>query len=139
MQVLGVAVQLENVCLGFQFGESKLLARLKVLGRFPHRDIHARVGGASQRDVPFSVGGDRLAIRPCVPVAWPEFTIDYRFGASLYSIRVLNSGTPDDAPRQISLDGTDLPDEWIPLVDDGGLEPLDLRLERRRARSVQRS
>jgi len=67
----------------------------------------------------FTRRGDRLAIRPRVPALWPELTLEYRFGTSLYSIRVLNPGTLDVARTQVSVDGRTLPDEWILLADDG--------------------
>jgi cyclic beta-1,2-glucan synthetase len=67
----------------------------------------------------FTRQGDRLAIHPRVPAAWPEFTIDYRYGTSRYSIRVMNPGALDGAPKEVSVDGRTLSDDWIPLLDDG--------------------
>jgi cyclic beta-1,2-glucan synthetase len=58
--------------------------------------------------------GDRLYIRPCVPSEWPGFSIDYRYGASVYTIEVRRS----DAAT-VSVDGRPVADDGIPLTDDG--------------------
>ncbi|MGH7504683.1 MAG: GH36-type glycosyl hydrolase domain-containing protein, partial [Longimicrobiales bacterium] len=36
----------------------------------------------------FTKHADTLTIDPCVPAAWPDYTIEYRFGGSLYVITV---------------------------------------------------
>jgi cyclic beta-1,2-glucan synthetase len=64
----------------------------------------------------FTKRGDRLRMEPCVPPAWPEFTIEYRHGGSVYTIVVRRSGESDGA---VTLDGVELGDGEIPLVDDG--------------------
>ena len=63
-----------------------------------------------------SPGGEtRSSSLPCVPAAWREYAIDYRFGGSLYSLRVVRDG---GAPG-ITLDGGSIEGSAIPLVDDG--------------------
>ena len=42
-------------------------------------------------DTWFQEEGDRLRIDPCIPKIWDEFTIHYRYGSTLYSIRIKNS------------------------------------------------
>jgi cyclic beta-1,2-glucan synthetase len=64
----------------------------------------------------FTKRGDRLRMEPSVPPAWPEFTIEYRHGGSVYTIVVRRSGESDGA---VTLDGVELGDGEIPLVDDG--------------------
>ena len=36
----------------------------------------------------FKKRGDTLFIEPRVPAAWKEYTIEYRYGSSLYTIQV---------------------------------------------------
>ena len=38
----------------------------------------------------FRKRGDELEVDPCVPSAWKEFSIDYRYGESVYAILVKN-------------------------------------------------
>ena len=65
----------------------------------------------------FDRRGDTLDVRPCVPAAWPSYTIDYRFGASTYHITVYPGAAAADLP--VVLDGRPLDGALIPLVDDG--------------------
>ncbi|MEO5963119.1 MAG: glycosyl transferase family 36 [Thermomonas sp.] len=78
----------------------------------------------------FHLEGNRLRLDPCIPRAWPAFTIDYRFGNSRYQIEVSN---PHGACRGITrctLDGTALSIEpcLIPLVDDGSIHHVTVEL-----------
>ena len=63
----------------------------------------------------FRKTGDTLRLEPCVPSGWPGFTIEYRYGASRYTIEVKMSG---DAPG-VTVDGRRIEGDAIPLVDDG--------------------
>jgi cyclic beta-1,2-glucan synthetase len=67
----------------------------------------------------FTLRGDTLRIEPRVPAAWPEFAIDYRFGAALYTITVHEPGRIGRTDVQVLLDGQHLDGPAIPLVDDG--------------------
>ena len=65
----------------------------------------------------FSKRGDSLVIDPCIPSSWSEFSLDYRFGSSLYRIHVLNpSGLQKGKPFS------------IPLVDDGQEHSVEITL-----------
>ena len=67
----------------------------------------------------FTRRGERLWFEPRVPIAWPEFTLAYRFGSTLYSIRVQNPGRVEQDAVRLHLDGRMLDDPFITLVDDG--------------------
>ncbi|MGH7630770.1 MAG: GH36-type glycosyl hydrolase domain-containing protein, partial [Gemmatimonadales bacterium] len=67
----------------------------------------------------FAKRGDRLELRPCVPPAWPGFSLEYRHGRSVYAIAVQSPGALGTAGIEILLDGGRLEAPAIPLVDDG--------------------
>jgi cyclic beta-1,2-glucan synthetase len=67
----------------------------------------------------FTKRGDRLMITPCIPAAWDEVTIDYRFGATTYAITVSNPDGVSTGARIVEVDGTVCPDGEIALRDDG--------------------
>jgi cyclic beta-1,2-glucan synthetase len=69
----------------------------------------------------FTKRGDSLVIDPATPEGWPEYTIEYRFGTSLYTINVQEPAAVRRRGASISLDGRTLREARIPLVDDGGL------------------
>ncbi len=62
--------------------------------------------------------GDALRIEPCIPRAWPGFTITYRHGASVYHIQVLNPKGVNRGVEQILLDGEVLAGKDVPLLDE---------------------
>ncbi|HSP19828.1 MAG TPA: carbohydrate-binding protein, partial [Myxococcaceae bacterium] len=72
----------------------------------------------------FSRRGDSLQLRPCLPTTWQGYGIDYRFGGTLYSLRVERAG---GAPG-ITLDGSEVQGQAIPLVDDGRPHTAVVRL-----------
>ncbi len=66
----------------------------------------------------FTKRGNMLSLDPRVPPDWPEFTIEYRYGRSLYVI-VVQGPHAARGVREITLDGRVLDGPGIPLVDDG--------------------
>jgi cellobiose phosphorylase len=60
--------------------------------------------------------GARLLIRPCLPVAWTGYHVDYRFRETTYRIDIDSAGA---AAPSVTVDGVLQPGGGIPLVDDG--------------------
>jgi cellobiose phosphorylase len=63
--------------------------------------------------------GRALNINPCIPGNWPGLKVDYRFGTAHYKISVENPEGVNHGVRQILLNGIPLPDNRVPLTDDG--------------------
>ena len=65
--------------------------------------------------------GDRQALRidPCIPRHWSGYELAYRYGGTTYKISVENPDGVNRGVKQVVLDGTVLPGDEIPLVDDG--------------------
>ncbi len=61
---------------------------------------------------------DKLRFAPCVPAAWPVFKIHYRFRETVYHITVSRADA-EFAGTYLVLDGNDLSDGFVTLVDDG--------------------
>src|SRR5690606_6845804 len=81
------------------------------------------------------VGGAALALRPCIPAAWPGFSLRYRApgGDATYEISV-EQQTPRPAATTALLDGHPLEVRegavWIPLVGGGGTRRVTITLGR---------
>jgi cyclic beta-1,2-glucan synthetase len=67
----------------------------------------------------FTKRGDTLTIRPTVPEAWSEFSIDYRYGASTWAIVVRDPSRIAARGSVVLVDGAPVDGEDIHLVDDG--------------------
>jgi cyclic beta-1,2-glucan synthetase len=63
--------------------------------------------------------GDSLVVEPRVPAEWPEFTIEYRYGASRSTILVRREDGSEGEVNRVTLDGQPLEGSAIPLRDDG--------------------
>jgi len=63
--------------------------------------------------------GNNLRIEPCLPPGWREYEINYRFGKTMYHLRVENPQSVNNGVTKLTLDGKLLKDEKISLEDDG--------------------
>ncbi len=75
----------------------------------------------------FHVRGDRLSINPCIPKAWPGFSITYRYRSTRYAIAVENPHGVCGGIASVEIDGATSGERsaqessaQIPLIDDGG-------------------
>ncbi len=62
---------------------------------------------------------DHLEIHPCIPDSWKEYQINYRFGQTLYHIRVENPQGENNEVSQITVNGEKTSELRILLQDDG--------------------
>ena len=72
--------------------------------------------------------GDHLQITPCIPKDWPEYQLNYRFGKTMYHIRVENKPNSGLKTNQVLMDGENLKDENIPLMDDQKTHEILIKL-----------
>jgi cyclic beta-1,2-glucan glucanotransferase len=72
--------------------------------------------------------GDRLRLIPRLPSNWTTCKIHYRYRKTLYHIGIFRAsdGSPDSV--QAILDGKELTDLTIPLVDDGQEHNVEVRM-----------
>jgi cyclic beta-1,2-glucan synthetase len=71
--------------------------------------------------------GDTLFIEPRAPASWKEYTIEYRYGKSLYTIIVRNDDGARSGAVEVTVDGRPAPDGGIQLVDDGARHEVAVR------------
>jgi cyclic beta-1,2-glucan synthetase len=77
--------------------------------------------------------GDQLHLAPCIPKAWPGFTIAYQHRGqhhvTPYAIQVENPRGVCAGVAQIELDGQPLePDSDVALADDGTAHTMRVTL-----------
>jgi cyclic beta-1,2-glucan synthetase len=63
-------------------------------------------------------GGTRLTFRPCVPVGWKRYKINYRHGGTFYRIQFTIQSEPSHHVNRLVVDGVEQPDSVVNLVDD---------------------
>jgi cyclic beta-1,2-glucan synthetase len=67
----------------------------------------------------FQLRGKRLRIEPCIPRAWPSFTIVYRHKSATYHIRIENPHGVERGVVEVHVDGQRQDGMEIALHDDG--------------------
>lgn len=79
--------------------------------------------------------GERLVIRPCIPAEWREYAVDYRFGDTVFRIRVQNPAGKTAGVSAVRIDGKEVPvtdrgadGVSVELKDDGGEHRIDVNL-----------
>jgi cellobiose phosphorylase len=60
---------------------------------------------------------DRLRLKPCLPEGWPEVRVSYRHHDTRHQIVMRRKGSGCGVLR-VTLDGTEVPGDAIPLLDD---------------------
>ncbi|MBK9372535.1 MAG: DUF3131 domain-containing protein [Holophagales bacterium] len=64
--------------------------------------------------------GTSFSVNPCIPSSWPSFSIEWRVGATRYSITVENPEGRTRGVDSAEMDGRPEDPRAIPLLDDGG-------------------
>jgi cyclic beta-1,2-glucan synthetase len=72
--------------------------------------------------------GASFSLNPCIPSSWPAFSIEWRFGSTLYSIHVENPERRCRGVARVTLDGASVDASAIPLIDDGGVHHVHVAL-----------
>jgi cellobiose phosphorylase len=68
--------------------------------------------------------GDTLHITPCIPADWPSYSMDYRYGETVYRIHVMQG----DARAGVSVDAVEQSGRAIKLIDDGREHRVEIRV-----------
>jgi cyclic beta-1,2-glucan synthetase len=63
--------------------------------------------------------GAFLSVKPCIPAAWPGFSVVVRFGGARYDIEVENPEHRCSGVAEAELDGVGVDPAGVPLKDDG--------------------
>lgn len=71
---------------------------------------------------------DRLRITPCLPAQWTTFQMHYRYRETFYHITIHNHG-PDATVRRLTLDGAELPEDFVTLIDDGQDHQIEVEMQ----------
>jgi cyclic beta-1,2-glucan synthetase len=72
--------------------------------------------------------GTNLRFDPRIPPSWPDYQIHYRWGQSLYHIHVENPEGIAQGVRELTLDGKEISNGVMPLVDDGEEHKVSVKL-----------
>jgi cyclic beta-1,2-glucan synthetase len=72
--------------------------------------------------------GATIAVNPCVPSAWPRYSLTWRAGRTQYRFTVLNPEHRCSGIASATLDGVPVDPDSIPLSDDGEVHEVTVVL-----------
>ena len=67
---------------------------------------------------------DMLYINPCIPNHWDGFQIEYKYGNTKYNIKVTNPTGCSTGVKHIVMDGINVQNEGIKLIDDDNIHEV---------------
>ncbi len=62
-----------------------------------------------------------LKIQPCIPKDWKEYSIRYRYNASIYNIKVKNENSKNTGVSKFYLNGKEVEEKQVILNPEGGI------------------
>jgi cyclic beta-1,2-glucan synthetase len=65
------------------------------------------------------LNGSTMIVDPCIPAAWPHYSLDWRIGRTRYRFTVTNPEHRSSGVGFVELDGVAVDGQAIPLHDDG--------------------
>ena len=69
-----------------------------------------------------------LKINPCIPKEWKEYIIKYKFGRSIYNIKVKNLNRKNCGITNFKVNGQEAKDKCIKLQDDGKIYEIEVEM-----------
>ena len=60
-----------------------------------------------------------LKINPCIASSWKEYSISYKYGDSIYNIKVENPNNKNIGIEKFILNGQEIEEKQVKLIDDG--------------------
>ena len=74
----------------------------------------------------FNLEKNILKIEPHIPESWKEYSIRYKYGNSIYNIKVVNKNL--NGGKKIRIDGREIEGDEIILQDNGGIYSVEVEI-----------
>ena len=69
-----------------------------------------------------------LKIEPNIPADWKEYSIRYKYGESIYNIKVVNKSSKKNEIKSIKLNGNEIESKEIILQNNGGVYNVEVEI-----------
>ncbi len=69
-----------------------------------------------------------LSLNPCIPKEWEEYQIRYKFGRSIYNIKLKNPNGKNKGVKTFKVNGNEIEEKKIKLEDDGKVYEIEVEL-----------
>lgn len=72
------------------------------------------------------IKNNELSINPCIAGNWKEYSIRYKYGDSIYNIKIKNQEGKNTGVEKFLLNGNEIEDKQVKLQDDGGIYDIEI-------------
>ena len=72
------------------------------------------------------IKNETLSLEPCIPSLWKEYTIRYKYGESVYNIKVNNPNGKNIGVEKLILNGEEVLEKSIKLDKNGGIHDIEV-------------
>ena len=69
-----------------------------------------------------------LTINPCIPKEWEEYDIKYKYGRSIYNIKVKNPNGKSTGVNIFKVNGVEIEQKEIRLNNDGNVYEIEIEM-----------
>ena len=69
----------------------------------------------------------KLSINPCIPKDWKEYFIQYKYGNSIYNIKVKNINKTNNTQRMV-MNSREISEKEIKLIDNNKINEIEIIL-----------
>lgn len=76
----------------------------------------------------FKIKNNTLQINPCIPKEWKEFSMRYKYGRSIYNIKVKNPNGKNCGVSKMIINGEEIEEKEVKLIDDGKVNEIDVEI-----------
>ena len=69
-----------------------------------------------------------LTLNPCIPKEWNDYSIRYKYGRSIYNIKVKNPNAKQTGVTLFKVNGEEIKERMIRLIDDGKVYDIEVEM-----------
>ena len=73
------------------------------------------------------IQNNKITLNPCVPKEWQEYFIHYKYGESIYNIKVRNTQKTNTV-QQVVLNGQKVEEKEVKLINNGRINEIEILL-----------
>ena len=74
-----------------------------------------------------NINKNKLTIKPCVPDEWKEYSFRYRYGNSIYNLKILNKFKSNEV-KSIRINGSIQKEKFIVLIDNNKIYDIQITI-----------
>ena len=71
------------------------------------------------------IQNQKLSIKPCVPNEWEEYFVHYKFGESIYNIKIKNT-QKTNIVQKVILNNQEIEEKEVKLIDNGKINEIEI-------------